>query len=158
MQKIITFLTFDNQAEEAMNFYTSVFPNSRITNIWRYGKAGPGKEGDVMAGMFEIEGQQFYTLNAGPHFKFSLAISLFVNCNTQEEIDRLWAKLIEGGGKEIQCGWLTDKYGVTWQIVPTVLMEMQADKNPDKVAAVMQAMMKMVKLDIGKLKEAYEKG
>ena len=140
-----------------MDFYTSIFPDSRITNIWHYGKAGPGKEGTVMAGIFEIEGQQFYALNAGPHFDFSMGITLFVNCTTQEEIDRLWARLSEGG-KEIQCGWVTDKFGVTWQIVPTVLMEMQADKNPDKVAAVMQAMFKMVKLNIAKLKEAYEKG
>jgi predicted 3-demethylubiquinone-9 3-methyltransferase (glyoxalase superfamily) len=157
MQKIITFLTFNHQAEEAMNFYTSLFNNARIVSITRYGKAVPGKEGSVMAGTFEIEGQQFYALNAGPHFPFSQGISLFVNCTTQEEIDRLWERLCEGG-KAIQCGWLTDKFGVTWQIIPAMLMEYHNDPDPDKVASVMKAMMQMVKLDIAKLKEAYEKG
>ena len=120
MQKITPFLWFDNNAEEAMNFYVSVFKNSKITSIVRYGEAGPGPKGTVMTGIFQIEGQEFYALNGGPNYSFTPAISLFVNCETQQEIDELWEKLSEGGKKD-RCGWLTDKFGLSWQIVPSVL-------------------------------------
>ena len=120
MQKIIPFLWFDNNAEEAMNFYVSVFKNSKITSLTRFGDAGSGPKGTVMTGIFQIEGQEFYALNGGPQFKFTPAISLFVNCQSQQEIDELWEKLSEGGKKD-QCGWLTDKFGLSWQIVPSVL-------------------------------------
>lgn len=155
MQKIVPFLWFDYQAEEAMKFYTSIFKNSKITSLTKYGKEGPGKEGTVMTGTFQIEGQDFYALNGGPAFNFTPAISFFVNCETQQEIDELWNKLL-AGGKEEQCGWLKDKFGVSWQIVPTALGKMITDPDPVKKGRVMQAMMKMVKLDIAKLKEAYE--
>lgn len=157
MQKIVTFLTFDHQAEDAMNFYVSLFKNSKIISVSRYGKSHPDREGTVMTGIFELDGQRFYVLNAGPQFPMSMGISLFVYCETQQEIDHLWTNLTEGG-KEIQCGWLTDRFGVTWQIVPTILSELMNDKDPAKAGRVMQAMMKMVKLDIAKLKEAYGKG
>ena len=154
MQKIIPFLWFDNNAEEATNFYTSIFKNSKVKNVRRYGEAGPGKPGSVMTATFELEGQQFYALNGGPHFKFTPAISFFVNCETQQEIDELWEKLLAGGQAQ-QCGWLTDKFGVTWQIVPTILGELLGDKDPQKSKRVMEAMMKMIKLDINGLKQAY---
>jgi predicted 3-demethylubiquinone-9 3-methyltransferase (glyoxalase superfamily) len=155
MQKITTFLTFDGQAEEAMNFYLSVFKDSKCLRTRRYGKGTPEPEGTFMTGEMEIGGQRIYLLNADLGVSFTMSISLFVNCGTQQEVDQLWAGLTNGG-KEIQCGWLTDKYGVSWQIVPTAMDEMLSDKNPAKVNAVMQAMMKMVKLDIAKLKEAYD--
>ena len=155
MQKIIPFLWFDNNAEEATNFYTSIFKNSKVKNVRRYGEAGPGKPGSLMTATFELEGQEFYALNGGPHFKFTPAISFFVNCETQEEIDELWEKLLAGGQAQ-QCGWLTDKYGVTWQIVPTILGKLLGDKDPRKSKRVMEAMMKMIKLDINGLKQAYE--
>jgi predicted 3-demethylubiquinone-9 3-methyltransferase (glyoxalase superfamily) len=155
MQKIIPFLWFDNNAEEATNFYTSIFKNSKVKNVRRYGEAGPGKPGSLMTATFELEGQEFYALNGGPHFKFTPAISFFVNCETQEEIDELWEKLLAGGQAQ-QCGWLTDKYGVTWQIVPTILGKLLGDKDPQKSKRVMEAMMKMIKLDINGLKRAYQ--
>lgn len=129
MQKITPFLWFDDKAEEAVNFYTSIFKNSKIVNITRYGEVGPGPKGTVMIGTFQLDGQEFIALNGGPHFTFSEAISFLVNCETQEEVDELWEKLSEGGEK-VECGWLKDKYGVSWQIVPTVLGEMMNDPDP----------------------------
>ncbi len=153
-QKITTFLWFDNNAEEAMNHYVSIFKNSRIVDLTRYGEAGPGPAGTVMVGTFEIEGQQFNALNGGPAFKFNEAISLVVNCESQEEVDELWAKLSEGGAPG-QCGWLKDKFGLSWQIVPRVLIELMQDPDPVKTQRVMQAMLKMTKMDIAALKQAY---
>jgi predicted 3-demethylubiquinone-9 3-methyltransferase (glyoxalase superfamily) len=154
MQKIITFLWYNDNAEEAINFYTSIFKNSHIKSINKYGKAGPGPEGSVMSATFEIEGQEFYALNGGPQFKFTPAISLFVNCNSQAEVDELWEKLSEGGEKS-RCGWLVDKFGLSWQIVPTRLSELLYSKDQKKSENVMKAMMQMDKLDIAKLEEAY---
>ena len=154
MQKITPFLWFDGQAEEAMNFYTSIFKNSKIVSVMHYGEAGPGAKGTVMSATFEIQGQEFIVLNGGPHFKFSPAISFFVNCETQEEVDELWEKLSEGG-KTNRCGWLDDKFGVSWQIVPTALGEMLQDKDPEKSQKVMAAMLQMDKLDIEALRHAY---
>jgi len=154
MQKITTFLSYNGQAEEAVNLYTSVFKNSKIINTSRYGEAGPAPAGTFMSAVFELEGQTFYALNGGPSFTFSYGISLFVNCTTQDEIDNYWEKLSEGGEKS-QCGWLKDKFGVSWQIVPQVLGEMLGDKDPEKSKRVMQAMLKMSKLEIQLLKDAY---
>ena len=153
MQKITPFLWFDNNAEEAVQFYTSIFKDSKILGTSRYGDAGPGPKGTVMTMKFELNGQEFIALNGGPHFKFTEAISFVVNCETQKEIDEYWAKLT-AGGKEVQCGWLTDKYGLSWQIVPTVLGQLMQDKDPEKVKNVTQAFMKMVKMDIEALKQA----
>ena len=155
MQKITPFLWFDNQAEEAMNFYVSVFKNSKRGRISRYGDAGPGPKGTVMVTTFQLEGQEFMALNGGPHFKFTEAISLVVSCETQEEVDEFWEKLSEGGSKG-QCGWLKDKYGLSWQIVPTVLGELMSDPDPEKSKRVMTAMLQMKKLDISGLKRAYD--
>ena len=155
MQKITPFLWFDSKAEEAMNFYTSIFKNSKIGRITRYGDAGRGPKGTVMSVTFELEGQEFYALNGGPQFTFSPAISFFVNCKTQEEVDELWEKLSEGGEKH-GPGWLKDKYGVSWQIVPTILEKLLNDPDPLKSQRVMNAMLKMDKIDIQKLKQAYE--
>ena len=155
MQKITPFLWFDGNAEEAVNFYTSLFPKSKIVSVSRHGDAGPGPKGTVMVMTFELEGQQFMALNGGPQFKFTPAISLLVRCKTQAEVDRYWDEL-SAGGQTIECGWLQDKFGVSWQIVPTVLFEMMTDKDPKKADRVMSAMMEMKKLDIGGLKRAYE--
>jgi predicted 3-demethylubiquinone-9 3-methyltransferase (glyoxalase superfamily) len=155
-QKITTFLWFDTDAEEAMNFYVSIFKNARIVSVNRYGDADPNRPGQVITGTFELEGQRFMALNGGPHFKFTEAISLFVDCDTQAEVDMLWEKLLAGGGKPQQCGWLKDKYGLSWQIIPSALGELMSAKDPKKAGAVMQAMLKMVKIDIAKLREAYE--
>lgn len=155
MQKITPFLWFDNQAEEAMRFYTSIFKNSKIVSVMRYGEAGRGPKGTVMSGTFQLDGQEFIALNGGPHFTFSPAISFFVKCETQKEIDELWEKLSEGGEKQ-RCGWLKDKFGVSWQVVPPVLGEMLQDKDPERSKRVMQAMLKMDKIDIKTLKESYE--
>src|SRR5262245_279478 len=157
MQKITPFLWFDGRAEEAMNFYTSIFKNAKVGSVTRYGEAGPGPKGKVMSATFELEGQEFYALNGGPHFKFTPAISFFVKCTTQQEVDYYWDKLSAGGAVQ-QCGWLTDKFGVSWQIVPTLLGELLGDKNQAKAARVMQAMMKMIKLDIKTLQQAYDQG
>ena len=154
MQKITPFLWFDHKAEAAAKFYTSIFENSKIRKITRYTKVGPGPEGSVMTVEFTLNGQVFVALNGGPSFKFTEAISLVVNCETQAEVDRYWKKLTAGGGKAVACGWLKDKYGLFWQITPTMLMRLIADKDPNKVNRVMTAMMKMVKLDIKKLKAA----
>ena len=157
MQKITPFLWFDDNAEEAVKFYTSIFKNSKIGKIARYDKAGEKAAGrpagSVMTVEFQLEGQEFVALNGGPHFKFTEAISFVVNCETQEEVDYYWEKLSQGG-KEVQCGWLKDKYGLSWQIVPTVLGELLSGKDAAKAKRVMDAMLKMVKLDIKKLKAA----
>ena len=157
MQRITPFLWFDDKAEEAATFYTSVFKNSKIGKIARYDEAGEKASGrptgSVMTVEFQLEGQEFVALNGGPMFKFTEAISFVVNCETQEEVDYYWEKL-SAGGKEVQCGWLTDKYGLSWQIVPTVLGELLSDKDAAKAQRVMQAMLKMVKLDVKKLKQA----
>ena len=157
MQKITPFLWFDNQAEEAMNFYISIFKNSKVLKVARYGEAGPGPKGTVMSATFELEGQTFYALNGGPLFSFTPAISFFVNCETQQEVDELWEKL-SAGGKPDRCGWLKDKYGLSWQIIPAALGEMLGDKDPKKAGRVMQAMMQMGKIEIEGLKRAYEQG
>ena len=154
MQKITPFLWFDGNAEEAMNFYTSIFKNSKIGKVRRYGEAGPGPKGSVMTGTFQIEGQEFMVLNGGPNFKFTPAISFFVNCETQKEVDELWEKL-SAGGEAMQCGWLKDKFGVTWQIIPKALGEFLGDKDPQKSQRVMKAMMKMVKIEVEGLKRAH---
>jgi predicted 3-demethylubiquinone-9 3-methyltransferase (glyoxalase superfamily) len=156
MQKIVPTLWFDNEAEQAAEFYTSTFKNSEITNITRYGKAGPGPERSVLTVTFRIEGQEFVALNGGPQFKFTEAISLLVNCESQDEVDDLWQKLTADGGEPSRCGWLKDKYGLSWQIVPTVLFEMISDPDPEKSERVMQALLQMIKLDINALKAAYE--
>jgi predicted 3-demethylubiquinone-9 3-methyltransferase (glyoxalase superfamily) len=153
MQKITTFLWFDSQAEEAVNFYLSIFKNSKIGTIRRYGDAGPGPKGSVMIVTFQLEGQEFTALNGGPHFSFTPAISLLVNCETQAEVDELWEKL-SAGGKKDRCGWLTDKYGLSWQIVPTKLTQLMGDPDPKNATRVMQAMLQMDKLDISRLEEA----
>src|SRR6266545_3082887 len=155
MQKITPFLWFDDQAEEAANFYVSIFKNSKIVNIARYGEAGPGPAGTVMTVAFELNGQEFTALNGGPEFKFTEAISFFVNCESQQEVDELWEKLSERG-EEGPCGWLKDKYGLSWQIVPTVLGELLNDPNPAKAQRVTKAMLQMQKIDIPGLKQAYE--
>src|SRR5262245_50705568 len=156
MQKITTFLWFNDNAEEAINFYTSIFKNSRIIDVTRYGDAGPGPKGSFMTGTFQLEGQEFMALQGGPAFSFTPAISLFVNCENQEEVDALCAKLLEGGGAESQCGWLTDRCGLSWQIIPKALMEMLGDKDPAKAARVMEAMLQMRKIDVAVLKRAYD--
>jgi predicted 3-demethylubiquinone-9 3-methyltransferase (glyoxalase superfamily) len=152
-QKITPFLWFNNNAEEAVNFYISIFKNSKIISIARYGDAGPGPKGSVMTANFELEGQEFIALNGGPEFKFTEAVSFVVNCETQEEVDAYWDKLVKGG-KEQQCGWLKDKFGLSWQIVPAILIKLLQDKDPEKSKRVMNAMLKMVKIDIKTLKQA----
>ena len=155
MQKIIPFLWFDGNAEEAMQFYTSIFKNSKTGKLTRNGDGGPGPKGSVLIGTFQLNGQEFMALNGGPMFTFSPAISFYVNCETQEEVDELWEKLSAGGEKQ-QCGWLKDKYGVSWQIIPAVLAELMGDKDPAKTQRVMQALMTMGKIEIKGLKRAYE--
>jgi len=153
-QKITPFLWFDGKAEEAANFYVSVFGNSRVVSVTRYGEAGPGAKGTVMSAVFQLEGQRFYALNGGPQFKFTPAISMFVDCETQQELDELWEKL-SAGGKKNRCGWLDDRYGLSWQIIPTVLGELLGDKDAAKANRVMKAMMQMDKIDVARLKQAY---
>lgn len=155
MRKITPFLWFDGQAEEAANLYVSLFGNSRILTVTRCGDAGPGPKGTVMTIAFELDGQAFIALNGGPQFKFTEAVSLFVNCETQEEVDHLWEKLSAGGSKE-RCGWLKDKFGLSWQIVPAALSEMLRDQDAAKSKRVMEAMLRMQKIDIGVLKQAYD--
>jgi predicted 3-demethylubiquinone-9 3-methyltransferase (glyoxalase superfamily) len=155
MQKITPFLWYDNNAEEAVNHYTSIFKNSKITNIARYGDAGPGPKGSVMTIEFQLEGRDFIALNGGPMFKFTEAISLSVDCKSQQEVDELWEKL-SADGQPGQCGWLKDKYGLSWQIVPSILVEMLQDKDGEKSKRVMQAMLQMRKIDIADLRRAYE--
>jgi len=155
MNKITPFLWFDDKAEEAMNFYVSIFKNSKVLGVSRYGKDTPYPEGTAFVVTFQLDGQEVMALNAGPEFKFTEAISMYVNCETQEEVDTLWEKLSEGGEKS-QCGWLKDKYGLSWQIVPTALGELLGDKDPEKANRVMQAMLKMTKIDIYVLQQASE--
>jgi predicted 3-demethylubiquinone-9 3-methyltransferase (glyoxalase superfamily) len=155
MQKITPFLWFDSQAEEAMNFYISIFKNSKTVTVARYGDADPGPKGSVMTAAFQLEGQDFVALNGGPQFKFTPAISFVVNCETQQEVDELWEKLSAGGRKD-RCGWLQDKFGVSWQIVPVILSKLFQDKDPEKSKRVMQAMLQMDKLDIARLKQAHD--
>ena len=155
MQKITPFLWFDNNAEEAANFYVSVFKDSKILNVARYSDAGPGPKGSVMTVDFELNGLEFVALNAGPRFKFTEAISFVVNCETQEEVDYYWERLSDGGEKS-RCGWLKDKFGLSWQVTPTILGKLMADKDPGKAKRVMETMLQMDKLDIEPLQRAYE--
>lgn len=155
MQKITPFLWFDNQVEEAVNFYVSIFKDAKVVTMSRYGEAGPGPKGAVMTAVFQLFGQQFIALNGGPQFKFTPALSLVVNCETQEEVDDYWEKL-SAGGRTDRCGWLTDKYGLSWQIVPTVLGKLMSSKDPQKSGRAMQAMLQMTKLDIAALQRAYD--
>jgi predicted 3-demethylubiquinone-9 3-methyltransferase (glyoxalase superfamily) len=155
MQKITPCLWYDNQAEEAVEFYVSLFKNSKITNISRYSDAGPGVPGSVMVVAFQLEGLDFIALNGGPVYHFTEAISLSVDCESQAEVDTLWEKLSEGGEKS-QCGWLKDRYGLSWQIVPREMVQMMSDPDPVKAQRVTQAMLQMTKLDIAKAREAYE--
>jgi predicted 3-demethylubiquinone-9 3-methyltransferase (glyoxalase superfamily) len=156
MQKITPFLWYDGKAEEAANFYVSVFKEAKIKETRLWGEAGPGPKGSVLSVTFELFGQEYIAFNGGPQFKFSKAISLFVFCETQAEVDRYWEKLSADGGQTIQCGWLTDRFGMAWQIVPTVLWEYLRDKDGEKSQRVMRAMMQMTKLEIEGLKRAYE--
>jgi predicted 3-demethylubiquinone-9 3-methyltransferase (glyoxalase superfamily) len=155
MQKITPFLWFDGKAEEAATLYVSIFQNSKIVRVTRYGDAGPGPKGSVMAVTFQLEGQDFYALNGGPQFSFTPAISFFVSCETQGEVDALWEQL-SAGGRTDQCGWLQDRFGVSWQIVPKALGRMLEDKDVAKATRVMQAMLQMTKLDVGALERAYD--
>ena len=155
MQKITPFLWFDDQAEEAMNFYVSVFKNSKVLGVVRYGEAGPGPKGSAMTAKFELEGQEFVGLNGGPHFKFTEAVSFAIDCETQKEVDYFWEKLLDGG-TESQCGWLKDKYGLSWQVVPTILIKLLQDKDAERSQRVMKAIMQMKKIDIATLQQAYD--
>lgn len=155
MQKITPFLWFDTQAEEAMNFYMSIFRNSRVIKITRYGDAGPGPKGSVMTAHFSLDGHEFIALNGGPHFKFTEAVSFSIDCNSQEEVDYFWEKL-SAGGQQSQCGWLKDKFGLSWQVNPTILGQMLGDANPAKARRVMEAMLKMKKIEIAALQKAYD--
>ena len=155
IQRITPFLWFDNQAEEAMNFYVSIFRNSKTGLVTRYGETGPGAKGSVMTASFTLDGQEFVALNGGPQFPFTEAVSFVVNCDSQEEIDYYWEKL-SAGGQEVQCGWLKDKFGLCWQIVPTEFFELVSKGTPEQSDRVMTAMMNMVKMDLAKLKQAYD--
>ena len=157
MQRIVPFLWFDSNAEEAANFYVSIFKGSKIVQTSRYGEAGPGPKGSVMAVTFELDGQELMALNGGPQFKFSEALSLLINCKNQDEVDYYWEKL-SAGGQEVQCGWLKDKFGLSWQVFPTILGELLVDKDPQKRERVMKAMLPMKKIDIAGLKRAAEGG
>jgi predicted 3-demethylubiquinone-9 3-methyltransferase (glyoxalase superfamily) len=157
IQRITPFLWFDRNAEDAARFYTSVFENSKIVSLSRYGDAGPGPQGSVMVVVFELAGQRFMALNGGPQFKFTEAVSFLVDCETQHEVDELWLRLSEGGATG-RCGWLKDKFGLSWQIVPTALGKMMADKDPAKSRRVMEAMLQMDKLDVTRLQQAYDRG
>jgi predicted 3-demethylubiquinone-9 3-methyltransferase (glyoxalase superfamily) len=155
VQKINPFLWFNHNAEEAMNFYVSIFPNSKVLSVNRYGDAGPGAKGSVMTAAFELQGQEFVAMNGGPQFTFSPAVSFVVHCENQEEVDKYWDRLSEGGQIR-QCGWLKDKYGLTWQVVPNALIELLQDKDAAKSQRVMKAMMQMTKIDIPRLQEAAD--
>ena len=155
-KKITTFLTFDGQAEEAVNLYTSIFPDSKIMSTTPYPPGTPGPEGTLMSASFELAGQEFVALNGGPSFTFSQGISLFVDCETQEEVDELWERLTADGGKPGPCGWLTDRFGVSWQIIPRALGQLMSDENAAKSQAVMQAMLQMQKIEIEGLQRAYD--
>ncbi|HZO14261.1 MAG TPA: VOC family protein [Polyangiaceae bacterium] len=154
-QKITTYLWFDGNAEEAVEFYTSAFPDSRVTKVARWGEGGPGKPGTVMNIAFRLAGQAFIALNGGPQFKFTPAISLFVSCESQEEVDAYWTKLIAGGGKPTACGWLEDKFGLSWQIIPSRLVDLMSDPDPKRAGRAAQALMKMQKIDLAALERAH---
>ena len=154
-QKIVTYLWFDDNAEEAMTFYVSVFKNSKILEVVRHGDGGPGPKGAVMLGTFQLEGQKFIALNGGPRFKFTEAISLYVDCETQGEVDRLWHELTADGGAPSMCGWLKDKFGLSWQIIPSALPRLLSDPDPAKSKRVMEAMLQMTKIDVAALERAY---
>jgi predicted 3-demethylubiquinone-9 3-methyltransferase (glyoxalase superfamily) len=156
MQKITPYLWFEDQAEEAANFYTSIFKDSEIREVHRYGEGGPGPAGTAMIVNFVLEGQEFIALNGGPQYKFTEAISFYVSCQTQAEVDALWHKLTADGGEPGPCGWLKDKYGLSWQIIPTALPELMSDPDPEKAGRVMQAMLQMKKIEIAQLRQAYE--
>ncbi len=158
MQKITPFLWFDNNAEEAMNFYASIFPDSKIGKVNRLGKVGPEGSGNVITASFTLQGQDFMVMNAGPHFKFNEAISFFVDCEDQKEVDYYWGKLTSGGGSPSQCGWLKDKFGLSWQIVPKALGNLLGDKDPERAKRAMDAMMKMTKIDVAGLERAADEG
>lgn len=158
MQKITPMLWFDKEAEEAANLYVSIFKNSRVEEVSRYPEGSPAPAGSVMMVKFNLDGQDFLALNAGPHFKFTEAISFVVDCGDQEEVDHFWNKLTADGGQESQCGWLKDKFGLSWQITPRILVELMQDKDPERAKRAMQAMMQMKKIDIAKLKQAAEQG
>jgi len=157
MTRITPMLWFDHQAEEAAQFYTSIFRNSKITGLSRYGDAGPGPKGSVMVVSFELDGQPFTALNGGPRFKFTEAVSFVVNCADQPEVDHFWARLLEGGAPQ-QCGWLKDRYGLSWQVVPAAVIEMLSDPDPVRSQSAMGAVMGMVKIDIAKVRHAYDQG
>jgi len=154
-QKITTYLWFDREAEEAANLYTSTFKNSKILNVARYGDAGPGPKGTAMTVNFQLDGQEFIALNGGPMYRFTEAISLLVDCETQEEVDRLWNKLTADGGEESMCGWLKDKFGLSWQIIPSALFRLMSDPDPEKSTRVMEAMLQMKKIDVPTLERAH---
>ncbi|HKO97402.1 MAG TPA: VOC family protein [Pyrinomonadaceae bacterium] len=156
MQKITPFLWFDKEAEEAANFYVSIFKNSKVSEVARYPEGSPAPAGSVMTVTFHLDGQDFVALNAGPHFKFNEAVSFVVDCETQEEVDHFWNKLTADGGQESQCGWLKDKYGLSWQITPRILIELTTDKDPERAKRAMQSMMTMKKIDIATLKQAVD--
>ncbi len=158
IQKITPFLWFNQEAEEAANLYVSLFKDSKILGISRYGDAGPGPKGSAMVVDFQLAGLRFKAMNGGPHFKFTEAISLAVSCDSQEEVDTLWSRLTANGGQESQCGWLKDRYGLSWQIVPARFTQMMQDKDPKRTQRVMQAMLTMKKFDIARLEEAYARG
>jgi predicted 3-demethylubiquinone-9 3-methyltransferase (glyoxalase superfamily) len=155
VQRITPFLWFDQQAEEAAKFYTSIFDNSKIVRVVRNGAGGPGPAGSALTVEFQLEGLTFVGLNGGPHFKFTEAVSFVVNCETQAEVDRYWEKLTADGGKPVECGWLKDRFGLSWQIVPTALPKLLSDPDPKRAGAAMQAMMKMKKIDIRALEQAH---
>jgi predicted 3-demethylubiquinone-9 3-methyltransferase (glyoxalase superfamily) len=154
-QKITTYLWFDREAEEAAKLYTSTFRNSKILNVARYGDAGPGPKGTAMTVNFQLDGQEFIALNGGPMYRFTEAISLLVDCETQEEVDRLWNKLTADGGEESMCGWLKDKFGLSWQIIPSALFQLMSDPDPEKSKRVMEAMLQMKKIDVPTLERAH---
>lgn len=155
MQKIVPFLWFDGNAEPAMNFYVSIFKNSKVLGVVRWGEGGPGPRGEVMSARFQLEGQEFHALNGGPQYRFTPAISMFVHCESQEEVDILWEKLSEGG-EPGRCGWLKDRFGLSWQIIPTVLGKLLSAEDPAKSRGVAQAMMQMGRIEIQKLQQAYD--
>jgi len=156
MQKIVPCLWFDTNGEEALNFYSSIFANSRVTDRLLWGDANPERKGSLLTATFELDGQEFMILNGGPQYKFNPAISMFVPCETQADVDYYWDRLLEGGGEPVQCGWLTDRYGVSWQVAPKAMIRMFQDKDQAKANRAMQAMMKMVKLDLAEVQRAFE--
>lgn len=156
MQKITPCLWFDGNGEDVLNFYTGIFPNSRVVDRLNWPANGPGPGGGLLTATFQLDGQEFMVLNGGPEYKFTPALSLLVNCETQAEVDHYWDKLLEGGGQPVKCGWLTDRFGVSWQVAPTAMIRMFQDKDPEKAGRAMRAMMEMVKLDLAAVQRAYD--